>query len=456
MATKNLTLYPQYGTGNGWNNSTSADSNRYYIGGSSAYRARMYFTVPNDAEIGAVSQLVIRILGDSAVTPGYMRAFLSTSNVTTGDMDDVASHASSIIATSRVYSNPQKSARPSAWSATGNNLYFVFNVALTRGATYYVYIAPYSTDYAESATNIGDTSYSGTWLRSQNNATYTSGYVTYSPLTYTVAYNANGGTGAPGSQTKTHGTALTLSSTKPTRANSVSTFVLTGNGNGGIGKTATATKTIRYTFAGWATSASGAAAYQPGGSYTANANVTLYAVWTSVTEYSNNTIADLGTTTRDSDSAGTYRVTLDACGGVCSAAYLDAARTTSYAFLGWDASAGATSNLAADKAYTSAVTVYARWSGTTTTQAVELPVPTKVGYDFAGWATSPDASTGITGNYTPPGNVTLYAVWKTEGAVQIYDGTQWQRAAAYIFDGTQWKQGILWCYDGTRWQRSGN
>ena len=32
-----------------------------------------------------------------------------------------------------------------------------------------------------------------------------------------MSYDANGGTGAPAAQTKTHGTALTLSSTKPTR-----------------------------------------------------------------------------------------------------------------------------------------------------------------------------------------------------------------------------------------------
>ena len=72
--------------------------------------------------------------------------------------------------------------------------------------------------------------------------------------TYTVSYNANGGAGAPANQTKTNGTALTLSSSIPTK---------TG-----------------YTFAGWATSASAtAAAYAAGSIYTNDANVTLYAVW---------------------------------------------------------------------------------------------------------------------------------------------------------------------------------
>lgn len=79
-------------------------------------------------------------------------------------------------------------------------------------------------------------------------------YAVWKANTYTVTYNANGGTGAPSSQTKTYGVTLTLSSTKPTRTN--------------------------YTFKGWGTSASASTvSYSPGGSYTTNAAITLYAVW---------------------------------------------------------------------------------------------------------------------------------------------------------------------------------
>lgn len=70
---------------------------------------------------------------------------------------------------------------------------------------------------------------------------------------HTVSYNANGGSGAPGNQTKWWGEVLTLSNTRPTRAN--------------------------HTFLGWATSANGAVAYQPGGRFGADNNTTLYAVW---------------------------------------------------------------------------------------------------------------------------------------------------------------------------------
>lgn len=90
-------------------------------------------------------------------------------------------------------------------------------------------------------------------------ATYTANaattlYAVWKANTYTVSYNANGGTGAPSSQTKTYGKALTLSSTKPTRTN--------------------------YNFKGWGTSASATTvSYAAGASYTNNAAITLYAVW---------------------------------------------------------------------------------------------------------------------------------------------------------------------------------
>lgn len=79
-------------------------------------------------------------------------------------------------------------------------------------------------------------------------------YARWTAYTYTVKYNANGGSGAPGQQTKTYGVTLTLSSTKPTRTN--------------------------YTFKGWGTSSgSTTVAYAAGGKYTANASITLYAIW---------------------------------------------------------------------------------------------------------------------------------------------------------------------------------
>ena len=152
-------------------------------------------------------------------------------------------------------------------------------------------------------------------------------YVIPKLASYAVSYNANGGSGAPASQTKYYGKSLTLSKTKPTR---------TG-----------------YTFKGWATSASGAVAYASGASYTGNAKLTLYAVWQEIT----------------------YAVKYDANGGTGAPAsqtkYYTKALTLSstkptrenYNFLGWGTSASGSVAYAAGASYTTnaAITLYAIW-----------------------------------------------------------------------------------------------
>ncbi len=149
--------------------------------------------------------------------------------------------------------------------------------------------------------------------------------------TFTVKYNANGGTNAPGTQLKAKGTALKLSTTKPTRSG--------------------------YTFLGWATSKTATTAtYTAGGSYTADAAVTLYAVW--------------------KKNLATYTVAYDANGGTNAPASqtktegtaltLSTAKPTrdGYTFLGWAADKTATTaTYTAGASYTAdaAVTLYAVW-----------------------------------------------------------------------------------------------
>ncbi len=85
-------------------------------------------------------------------------------------------------------------------------------------------------------------------------------YAKWTANTYSVTYDGNGNTGGsvPDSQTKTHGVSLTLR----TNVNSL-------------------TKT-NYSFSGWNTNAAGTGTdYASGGTYTGNANLTLYAKWTS-------------------------------------------------------------------------------------------------------------------------------------------------------------------------------
>ena len=75
---------------------------------------------------------------------------------------------------------------------------------------------------------------------------------------YAVRYMANGGTNAPADQIKQHGVPLTLSSQQPVREG--------------------------YTFVSCNTVADGSGtSWAPGATYTANANLTLYAIWSRVT-----------------------------------------------------------------------------------------------------------------------------------------------------------------------------
>lgn len=168
-----------------------------------------------------------------------------------------------------------------------------------------------------------------TWTGVYGGTKSASGSISVAKKTsYTIAYNANGGSGAPSSQTKWHGTALTLSSTKPTR---------TG-----------------YTFQGWATSSTGSVVYAAGASYTANTAATLYAVWKAIT-YTVTFNAN-GGTGAPANQTKTYGVNLT----------LSSTKPTrtNYNFLGWGTSASSTSvAYAAGGSYTSnaAITLYAIW-----------------------------------------------------------------------------------------------
>ena len=147
-------------------------------------------------------------------------------------------------------------------------------------------------------------------------------------VTYTVNYNANGGTGAPGMQTKTGGIDLTLSSTIPTRSG--------------------------YTFKGWSTSATGSVQYQPGEKYTNNANVTLYAIWESVQSYTITYNANGGTGAPSSQTAKSGEtVTLSTT----------APKRTMYKFLGWSRdSSGAVQYQPGDKITVNEdIQLYAQW-----------------------------------------------------------------------------------------------
>lgn len=226
----------------------------------------------------------------------------------------------------------------------------------------------------------------------------------YQPKTYTVSYNANGGSGAPAGQTKVHGETVKLSTQVPTR-------------NG-------------YTFAGWATSANGNVSYKSGGSYASDANITLYAIW----------------------NANTYTVSYNAGGGTNAPQsqikqHGESIRLstqeptkTDCIFLGWSRTVDGDAEFASGSVYSSdeTVTLYAVWQekenevyyviynsdggsqapsmqtkNQDETVTISDMVPVRDGYVFEGWASGNDAVATYFPNDTYGENKTLYlrAVW---------------------------------------------
>lgn len=115
---------------------------------------------------------------------------------------------------------------------------------------------PIRTDYnfAYWMTNSGNIIYAGQSYTPTSNVTLYAQW-TYSPSTYTVSYDANGGSGAPSGATVNAGSNYTISSTIPYRND--------------------------YTFNGWNTRSDGYGdTYYSGSTYTINNNLTLYAQWT--------------------------------------------------------------------------------------------------------------------------------------------------------------------------------
>jgi len=167
-------------------------------------------------------------------------------------------------------------------------------------------------------------------------------YAVWQLATYTVSYNANGGSGAPSAQTKTHGVTLVLSATTPTRSNSSAgsyTVTLKANYTGGTDPAAlTANRTTSYAFSKWNTASNGTGTnYNPSGNYTANAAATLYAQWNS------------NTTT--------------------AAVTLPSPTRSQYTFLGWATSSSGAVAYSGGASYTPTanVTLYAIWRANAST-----------------------------------------------------------------------------------------
>jgi uncharacterized repeat protein (TIGR02543 family) len=234
--------------------------------------------------------------------------------------------------------------------------------------------------------------------------------------TWSVTYNANGGTNAPAKQTVNVGQSITITYSKPTRSG--------------------------YTFLGWSTW-SGAtepeSAYTPGYSYMSEYDITLYAVWrqNQVTQYSLSFNLQGGT--------GAFNTLYGGYGERVQIPYTTPAKS-GYTFKGWSTYSSGSVSYQPGEYYTlyGDSTLYAVWgkstqyctitfnanggSGAPSMQQkvvgeqtyIPYTTPTWSNHTFLGWstsswATSADYQPGST--YTPYGDMTFYAVWEQQESV---------------------------------------
>lgn len=267
---------------------------------------------------------------------------------------------------------------------------------------------------------------------------------------YAVKYDANGGSGAPAEQTKTYGTALTLRTGKPTRSG--------------------------YNFSHWNTKSNGSGTtYQSGGTYSANAAVTLYAIWSPWAH----TVAfnANGGSGAPSSQTKKYGSTIKLSTTVPT--------KTGHTFLEWNTkSDGSGTGYSPGQEYGydqdgGTVTLYAQWradtytvrydanggSGAPAAQSKTYGIalvlsstkPTRPGYKFLYWATSKTATSG----YAPgekfynEGNVTLYAIWEVDNAIYVKVAGRFAFGAAYVKVDGKWAMGQnVYAKDDDKWHMS--
>lgn len=271
--------------------------------------------------------------------------------------------------------------------------------------------SPTGTVYRQYFGTNGNQSFYANWNCSSSGGE-TGGGENPTPTTYTVKYDANGGTGAPSNQTKKQGESLTISTAKPTK---------TG-----------------YTFTSWNTKKDGTGTkYDIGASYTTDSDVTLYA------QYKENTI--------------TYTVKYDANGGTGAPSNQTKTKgkelvlsTTvptkeGYKFVNWNTKKDGTgTSYNAGSKYTreASVTLYAQYEkelneeetkytitfytndGTTEKstkvvnkgdKVVKPEDPTREGYTFDGWYDKKENGKEYDFTKEVTSDISLYAYWSKIG-----------------------------------------
>ncbi|MCL2019137.1 MAG: InlB B-repeat-containing protein [Oscillospiraceae bacterium] len=225
-------------------------------------------------------------------------------------------------------------------------------------------------------------------------------YAVWRSITYTVTYNANGGTGIPIQQTKRQNEPLQLSGMKPTR--------------------------VGFEFIGWGIAGNATVvSYQPSDYYFANASTTLFAMW-----------RPLYTVTFNPNGGSVTPLTATTgMNGIYTLSTFPVPLRANHTFLGWFSAATGGTEVTAVTIFTTNTTIFAQWAGIYTVsfnvnggtalnpssaqtmtdgRLASLPVPTRVGYTFIGWFSAATGGTEVTANTVFSANTTIFARW-TDG-----------------------------------------
>ncbi len=248
-------------------------------------------------------------------------------------------------------------------------------------------------------------------------------YAIFQANSYTISYNANGGSNAPTSGTKYYNVSFTPTSTAPTAP------------TGG------------WTFKGWSTSTANAAAGTTISSYTTNAATTLYACWQRDVKQAYNLNGGSGTTPstqtlkqyRSGSSVSTANFTTPSTSGITAPSGwgFSSWSTSSAATGGTTYGASATSGFAPAVTATGASltrTLYARWSrsvkfygGVSNAQIGSAVTQYRGGTDYS--------------TITPSGVPTAISGWTalgwrddTSAAAKLYGGNS---TSAFSYTGTK-------------------
>jgi uncharacterized repeat protein (TIGR02543 family) len=278
------------------------------------------------------------------------------------------------------------------------------------------------TGWNTAANGTGTTVQPGVTLAPQGNTTY---FAMWVADTFTVTFDANGGTGTIAGSVYTAGIAKALTS---------NTTQITRTG---------------FTFAGWTTNANGTGTtYTNAQSITLFAGITVYAKWNANTyavTFGSNTATgstlSSGVMPNQNFSAGTpFNLST-------SVWYKDG-----HDFIGWSATTGTASVLYTQNQSVTLfanTTIYAQWAvkvytvtysnnggtgvasvasqnfnhgATAITSFATVGGMTRTGYTFGGWAATSTGTVAVTSLSTTVGNQTLHAIWTPQSFNIVFNG----------------------------------